>query len=94
MKRASLMRVVAAALLVLYLAGSSAYAVDTTAASACKDLNETACKAQASCSWVKASKTAAGKERKAYCRKKPVRQAKKPKPSGRTAPAPAPAPPQ
>jgi hypothetical protein len=44
--------------------------------SACKGLDETACKGKsAECSWIGASKSAEGKERKAYCRSKP-----KPKP--------------
>lgn len=40
--------------------------------SACKGLEETACKGKsAECSWISASKSAEGKERKAYCRSKP-----------------------
>jgi hypothetical protein len=40
--------------------------------SACKGLDETACKGKAAeCSWIAATKTKAGKDRKAYCRSKP-----------------------
>ena len=42
------------------------------AASPCKGLVEAACGANTACSWVKATKTKAGKDRKAYCRLKPV----------------------
>ena len=45
--------------------------------SACKGLDETACKGKtAECSWIAATKTKAGKDRKAYCRSKPKPKAK------------------
>ncbi len=40
------------------------------AASACKGLDEKACGANTGCSWIKATKTKAGVDRKAYCRLK------------------------
>ena len=40
------------------------------APSACKGLDEKACGANATCSWIKSTKTKAGVERKAYCRLK------------------------
>ena len=46
------------------------------AASPCKGLVEAACGANTACSWVKASKTKAGKDIKAYCRLKPVAKKK------------------
>ena len=46
------------------------------AASACQGLTEAACGANTACSWVKASKTKAGKDIKAYCRLKPVAKKK------------------
>jgi hypothetical protein len=46
------------------------------AASPCQGLAEAACGANTACSWVKASKTKAGKDRKAYCRLKPVAKKK------------------
>lgn len=46
------------------------------AASPCQGLAETACGANTACSWVKATKTKAGKDRKAYCRLKPVAKKK------------------
>lgn len=46
------------------------------AASPCKGLVEAACGANTACSWVKATKTKAGKDRKAYCRLKPVAKKK------------------
>ena len=53
------------------------------AASPCKGLDEKACAANTACTWIKATKTKAGVERKAYCRlkttppKKPAAPAKK-----------------
>ncbi len=44
------------------------------AASACQGLAEAACGANAGCSWIKATKTKAGKDRKAYCRSKPAKK--------------------
>jgi hypothetical protein len=45
------------------------------APSACKGLDEAACKAkEAQCQWIAATKTKAGKERKAYCRSRPVKK--------------------
>lgn len=44
------------------------------AASACKGLAEAACGANAGCSWIKATKTKKGKDRKAYCRLKPAKK--------------------
>lgn len=38
--------------------------------SACHGLDEKACGANATCSWIKATKTKAGVQRKAYCRLK------------------------
>lgn len=46
------------------------------AASPCKGLAEAACGANTACSWVRATKTKAGKDRKAYCRLKPVAKKK------------------
>jgi hypothetical protein len=46
------------------------------AASPCKGLAEAACGANTACSWVKASKTKKGKDRKAYCRLAPVAKKK------------------
>jgi hypothetical protein len=46
------------------------------AVSPCQDLDEAACKANAECSWVAATKTKTGKEVKAYCRVKPKTAAK------------------
>ena len=40
------------------------------APSACKGLDEKACGANTTCSWIKATKTKAGVDRKAYCRLK------------------------
>lgn len=45
------------------------------AASPCKGLAETACGANAGCSWIKATKTKKGKDVKAYCRLKPAKKA-------------------
>jgi hypothetical protein len=63
----------AAALFALQLTGSSAYAA---AASPCKGLDETACQADTTCSWVKPKKSVLGKEKKGYCRAKPVKKSK------------------
>jgi hypothetical protein len=46
------------------------------AASPCQGLAEAACGGNTACSWVKASKTKAGKDIKAYCRLKPVAKKK------------------
>ncbi len=43
--------------------------------SPCKGLAEAACGTNTGCSWVKASKTKAGKDIKAYCRLKPAKKA-------------------
>jgi hypothetical protein len=59
----------AVALCVL-LAGASVKAAES-AASPCKDLDETGCKADTTCSWVKASKA-----KKAFCRAKPAKKSK------------------
>jgi hypothetical protein len=40
------------------------------AASACQGLDEKGCGANTGCSWIKATKTKAGVDRKAYCRLK------------------------
>ena len=40
--------------------------------SPCKRLAEASCGTNTACAWVKASKTKAGKDIKAYCRLKPV----------------------
>ncbi|OJU29575.1 MAG: hypothetical protein BGN89_08655 [Alphaproteobacteria bacterium 64-6] len=40
------------------------------AASPCQGLDEKACGANTGCSWIKATKTKAGVDRKAYCRLK------------------------
>lgn len=45
------------------------------AQSPCKGLQQSACDADASCSWVKSFVTKAGRQVDAYCRKKPVRKA-------------------
>jgi hypothetical protein len=55
-------------------------ATDTKAAatpSPCKGLDETACKANAECSWYKEAKLKDGKTRKAHCQKKPTPKKKK-----------------
>lgn len=44
--------------------------VKKKAASPCQGLDEKACAANTACSWIKATKTKAGVERKAYCRLK------------------------
>ena len=44
-------------------------------ASPCRGLAETACGANAGCSWIKATKTKRGKDVKAYCRLKPAKKA-------------------
>jgi len=46
------------------------------AASPCQGLAEAACTGNTACSWIKATKTKAGKDRKAYCRLKPVAKKK------------------
>ena len=56
----------AAGILVLFTMGADAQ----TKKSACQGLQETACKANASCSWIKATKTKKGTARRAYCRTK------------------------
>lgn len=43
-----------------------------TKKSACQGLQESACKGNTSCSWVKATKTKKGTTRRAYCRAKPA----------------------
>jgi hypothetical protein len=49
--------------------------------SPCKGLDETACKANAECSWYKEAKLKDGKTRKAHCQKKPTPKKKaEPKP--------------
>jgi len=50
--------------------------VKKKAASPCKGLAEAACGGNTACSWVKASKTKAGKDIRAYCRLKPVAKKK------------------
>ena len=55
-----------AGILVLFTMGADAQ----TKKSACQGLQETACKANASCSWIKATKTKKGTARRAYCRTK------------------------
>ena len=50
--------------------------VKKKAASPCKGLAEAACGSNTACSWVKASKTKAGKDIRAYCRLKPVAKKK------------------
>lgn len=45
-------------------------AVKKSTPSACKGLDEKACGAATGCSWIKATKTKAGVDRKAYCRLK------------------------
>jgi hypothetical protein len=61
------------ALLVLFSIGG---ADAQTKKSACAGVQETACKANTSCSWIKATKTKKGTTRRAYCRAKPVRKKK------------------
>ena len=56
----------AAGILVLFTMGADAQ----TKKSACQGLQETACKSNASCSWIKATKTKKGTARRAYCRTK------------------------
>ncbi len=43
-----------------------------TKKSACAGQAEAACKANSSCSWIKATKTKKGTTRRAYCRAKPA----------------------
>jgi hypothetical protein len=43
-----------------------------TKKSACSGQAEAACKANTSCSWIKATKTKKGTTRRAYCRAKPA----------------------
>jgi hypothetical protein len=62
----------AAGILLLFTAGADAQ----TKKSACAGVQETACKANTSCSWIKATKTKKGTTRGAYCRAKPVRKKK------------------
>ena len=63
------------------------------AKSACAGIDESACGDNSACQWVKASKTKAGKEIKAYCRTKPkATKAKAPAPAKAPAKAPAAAP--
>ena len=57
------------AILVLFSIGG---ADAQTKKSACAGLQETACKANSSCSWIKATKTKKGTARRAYCRAKPA----------------------
>jgi hypothetical protein len=60
---------------------------DTKAAatpSPCKGLDETACKANAECSWYKEAKLKDGKTRKAHCQKKPTPKKKKTEPKTET----------
>ncbi len=59
---------VAAGILVLFTMGADAQ----TKKSACAGLQETACKGNTSCSWIKATKTKKGTARRAYCRAKPA----------------------
>jgi hypothetical protein len=47
-----------------------------TKKSACAAQAEAACKANTSCSWIKATKTKKGTTRRAYCRAKPVSKKK------------------
>jgi hypothetical protein len=56
----------AAGILVLFTIGADAQ----TKKSACQGLQEAACKANSSCSWIKATKTKKGTARRAYCRTK------------------------
>jgi hypothetical protein len=49
-------------------------ATPSFAASACKGLTESACAANAGCSWVKGFTTKKGRVVKAFCRKKPARK--------------------
>ncbi len=58
----------AAGILVLLTMGADAQ----TKKSACAGLQETACKGNTSCSWIKATKTKKGTARRAYCRAKPT----------------------
>ncbi len=63
----------AAGILLLFTMGADAQ----TKKSACAGLQETACKANSSCSWIKATKTKKGTARRAYCRAKPAPRKKK-----------------
>ena len=45
------------------------------AASPCQGLTEAACGGNTACTWIKATKTKAGKDIKAYCRSKPTKKA-------------------
>ena len=56
----------AAGILVLFTMGADAQ----TKKSACQGLQEAACTANTSCSWIKATKTKKGTARRAYCRTK------------------------
>lgn len=46
------------------------------AKSACQGLDQAACTANTTCQWIAATKTKAGKERKAYCRTRPAAKKK------------------
>ncbi len=56
--------------LLLALCGGNAGASENT----CKGLTETPCRAENGCSWVRPGKTATGKPRAGYCRRKPSRK--------------------
>lgn len=63
----------AAGVLLLFTMGADAQ----TKKSACAGLQETSCKANTSCSWIKATKTKKGTARRAHCRAKPAPRKKK-----------------
>lgn len=63
----------AAGIMLLFTMGADAQ----TKKSACAGLQEAACKANTSCTWVKATKTKKGTARRAYCRAKAAPKKKK-----------------
>jgi hypothetical protein len=65
----------AAATAMLAFTFAAATAVEN-ASSPCKGHAEAACKAEASCSWVKPRKSKAGKDIVGFCRSKPGKKAK------------------
>lgn len=73
MRQTLIMGVAATAMLVFTIAGAAAA---ENAPSPCKGHAETACKADASCSWVKPRKSKAGKDIAGFCRSKPGKKAK------------------
>jgi hypothetical protein len=74
------MKMAAAAVMIAAALGATSGKAGAAAATAspCKGLDQTSCKANTSCSWVKAHKIKTGKEIAAFCRRKPERKASQP----------------